>query len=97
MEFARRLHDLGATIEEARAATEAYRQLLDEIVSVDSQAAWTAFELGYKSPRRLPLIDALIAAAARERDACLVHRDQQLAALPQHLIPQLDLAAEPAT
>ncbi len=93
-EFARRLHDLGATIEEAREATAAYHYVLDEVVAVDSQVAWTAFEMGYQTPNRLPLIDALIAAAARERGACLVHRDQHMAPIPQHLITQLNLANE---
>ena len=39
-------------------------------------------------------VDCLIAAAARERHACLVHRDRHFAAIPGDLFSQLDLAAE---
>jgi predicted nucleic acid-binding protein len=96
-EFACRLHDLGATPAEAREATTAYRDLLDEVVAVDGQVAWSAFEMGCQTPNRLPLIDALIAAAAGERGACLVHRDQHMASILPHLTAQLNLAAEPSS
>ena len=46
---------------------------------------------------RLPLADALIAAAARERGACLVHRDRHMAAIPASLVEQIDLSTEPAS
>jgi PIN domain nuclease of toxin-antitoxin system len=36
-EFARRLRELGATIEEARRTVESYREVLDEIVPVDAR------------------------------------------------------------
>ncbi|MFZ5822382.1 MAG: hypothetical protein ACOYYJ_21030 [Chloroflexota bacterium] len=45
-------------------------------------AAQTALELIRWTPRRLPLVDALIAAAACSRAAVLVHRDEYLRALP---------------
>ncbi|HEV7505805.1 MAG TPA: hypothetical protein VGS07_12925 [Thermoanaerobaculia bacterium] len=43
----------------------------------------------------MPLVDALIAAAARERQACLVHRDRHMSPIPSNLLEQLDLAKEP--
>jgi predicted nucleic acid-binding protein len=94
-EFARRLRELGATAEEARRTVEDYLELLDEVVSVDRGVAFAAFEIGCSLPKRLPLADALIAAAARERSARLVHRDQHMASIPADIVKQLDLSTEP--
>lgn len=94
-EFARRLRELGATVEEARRTVEDYRELLDEVVSVDEQVALSAFHIGCEMTERLPLVDALIAAAAREREACLVHRDLHMAPIPASAVEQIDLAKEP--
>src|SRR5947199_1323943 len=63
-EFARRLRELGATEDEARRTVEDYLELLDEVVPVDEGVAFTAFEIGCAVEKRLPLADALIAAAA---------------------------------
>lgn len=94
-ELARRLRELGASDEEARRTTEDYRELLDEIVPIDDRVAFTAFEIGCALVERLPLVDALIAAAARERGACLVHRDRHMAPIPTSLVEQIDLAKHP--
>jgi predicted nucleic acid-binding protein len=94
-EFARRLRELGATVGEARGTVGAYLELLDEVVPVDAGVAFTAFDIGCAMVKRLPLADALIAAAARERGACLVHRDQHMVPIPSELVAQLDLATEP--
>lgn len=91
-EFARRLRELGASVEQARSTVGEYLDLLDEIVPIDTKVALAAFDLGCALSKRLPLVDALIAAAARERNACLVHRDQHMAPLPPEIVPQLDLA-----
>lgn len=93
-EFARRLRELGATATEARQMVEDYRALLDEVVAVDERVALTAFDLACETSQRLPLADSLIAAAARERGACLVHRDRHMAPIPAHLLQQLDLSSE---
>jgi predicted nucleic acid-binding protein len=37
---------------------------------------------------RLPLVDALIAASAKEHSAILVHRDPHLATIPTSLVSQ---------
>ena len=94
-EFARRLRELGASDEEARRITEDYRELLDEIVPIDDRVAFTAFDIGCALAERLPLADALIAAAARERGACLVHRDRHMASIPASLLDQIDLSKHP--
>lgn len=93
-EFARRLRDLGATVDEARRTVEDYLELLDEVVPVDEGVAFTAFALGCALEKRLPLVDALIAAAAQERSACLVHRDQHMEPIPADVVTQIDLAKE---
>lgn len=94
-EFARRLRELGSTDEDARRTVEDYKELLDELVVIDERVALSAFDIGCHVTQRLPLADALIAAAARERGACLVHRDRHMAPIPGTLIEQLDLSKEP--
>ena len=93
-EFARRLCELGATTGEARRTAEEYLEAVDELVPVDKSVALQAFEIGCETAERLPLIDALIAAAARHRGACLVHRDQHMAAISTDVVEQIDLATE---
>ncbi len=93
-EFARRLRELGATADEARHTVEDYLELLDDVVPVDEGVAFTAFAIGCALEKRLPLVDALIAAAAQVRGACLVHRDQHMEPIPAGVVTQLDLAKE---
>jgi predicted nucleic acid-binding protein len=93
-EFARRLRELGAMEDEARRTVEEYLELLDEVVAVDEGVAFTAYALGCAAEKRLPLADALIAAAAQSRGACLVHRDQHMASIPGALMEQIDLSKE---
>ncbi len=95
-ELARRLLELGATSEGARHTAEEYGELLD-VVPIDASVALAAFDIGCEATERLPLADALIAAAARERGACLVHRDQHMAFIPASVVEQIDLATEPDT
>ncbi len=96
-ELSRRFLDLGSSAKEAQDVVEDYRELMDEIVVVDERVALAAFDLGCKTPERLPLADALIAACALDRGARLVHRDRHMAAIPVDLLDQLDLAKEPAS
>lgn len=90
-EFARRMRELGASETEIRIVLADYQMLFSVVVPVDSAVAWAAFELGCRTPERLPLVDALIAAAARLRGACLVHRDEHMAAIPAERVQQLYL------
>jgi len=93
-EFARRLRVLGASAGEARKTAVDYKELLDELIAVDEAVALTAFDIGCETPQRLPLTDALIAAAAREHNASLVHRDQHMVSIPRSAVEQLDLSLE---
>lgn len=93
-ELARRLRELGANDEEARRTVDDYLEVLDEIVPIDERVALTAFDVGCRSAKRLPLADALIAAAALENGACLVHRDQHMRGIPAGVVEQIDLALE---
>ena len=90
-EFARRIRELGATEVEIRTLLSDYQMLFSEVAPVDVAVAWAAFELGCCTPKRLPLVDALIAAVAQLRSACLVHRDEHLAAIPTEIVRQLRL------
>jgi len=93
-EFARRLRELGASDTEARQTAEAYRLLVNNVVTIDERLAFAAFDLARATPKRLPLVDSLIAAAASERGACLVHRDEHMRYIPENLLRQLMLSAE---
>lgn len=90
-EFARRMRELGASETEIRTILADYQMLFSAVAPVDGAVAWAAFELGCRTPERLPLVDALIAAAARLRGACLVHRDEHMAAIPAERVQQLYL------
>lgn len=94
-ELARRLRELGATPAEARQTVDDYSELMDEVVDIDRKVALAPFDVACETPQRLPLTDALIAAAARDRGACLVHRDRHMAPIPGSVLEQLDLSLVP--
>ncbi len=93
-EFGRRLRELGAHETEIEETLSSYQLLFSEIVAIDASMARAAFLIGCRTPRRLPLADALIAAAAQAKDAILVHRDEHMRPIPAELMRQQDLAAE---
>ncbi len=90
-ELARRLRDLGATPEEAWEKIDGYRQVVDGVVPVDESVACDSDRILIATPERLPLVDALIASAARSRQAVLVHRDAHMRAIPAAMVAQHDL------
>lgn len=92
--FGRRLRELGATETEVEENLNSYQLLFSEVAPVDSAAARAAFLLGCCAVRRLPLVDALIAAVAQSKAAILVHRDEHMRSLPITELEQLDLAAD---
>lgn len=94
-ELARRLRDLGATPEEAWAMIDGYRQAVDGVVPVDEAVARESDRILIVTPARLPLVDALIAAAASSRGAVLVHRDNHMRNIPVSHVQQLDLESAP--
>lgn len=91
-ELARRLRDLGASLEEAWTQVSDYLQAVDEVVSVDQEVAHESDRLSVSATTRLPLVDALIAAAACTREAVLVHRDSHMRGVAG-VVQQLDLDA----
>ena len=67
---------------------EDHLPLFERIVSVDLPLCLIAVELRRAATTRLPTIDSLIAAAAVEYDAVLVHRDPHFTSIPGHLLKQ---------
>ena len=90
-ELGRRLRELGATEVDAEETLVAYQLLFSDVASVDTVVAKAAFVIGCRTPRRLPLTDALIAAVAQTRAAILVHRDEHMRAIPPELLEQQEL------
>ena len=91
VELARKFREIGLTKKEVDSTLAAYLNLFDEIVPVDVAVAAHAREIGEKTPDRLPLVDSLIAGAAKSKDACLVHRDKHLAAIPSAVLKQVSV------
>ena len=92
-EFGRRLSDLGAPEAVVGRTLASYQLLCNEVAPVDTAVALAAFAIGCRTPRRLPLVVALIAAVAQARNALLVHRDEHMRAIPSELLHQNDLGA----
>ena len=90
-EFGHRLRELGAGEDEVETALTSYQLLFSEVAAVDAAVARAAFTLGCQTPRRLPLVDALIAAVAQTKSAILVHRDEHMRPIPSELVRQQDL------
>ncbi len=80
--------------ESARAA-DAYLNELTICLSVDRATAELARQLRQAVPGRLPLVDAIIAAAARAAGAILVHKDAHMSRIPPGMVRQIALGAEP--
>lgn len=76
---------------EADAAAHAYLDELTVCLPIDRATAECAWQLRASVSHRLPLVDALIAAAARERGAVLVHRDPHMSQIPAELVQQIVL------
>lgn len=92
-EFGRRLYDLGASPKDVSETLFAYRALFDDLLPIDEQTALKALDIARLTPSRLPLVDALIAAAAAQGQATLVHRDRHLSAVPESMTASLDLSS----
>jgi len=90
-EFGRRLRDLGATLAEVEDILAYYQALFNKVIIIDADVAHAALMIAVITPKRLPLADALIAAAAQHTSAVLVHRDEHMRHVPTELVSQLDL------
>jgi predicted nucleic acid-binding protein len=73
---------------------EDHLPLFEQIISVDFSLCLKAIELRRAATARLPTIDSLIAAAAAQRNAVLVHRDPHFKSIPGHLLKQELLPAK---
>lgn len=87
-EFARRMAALGQPRDQILAALKSYGRIWEEVVHVDETIAMEAFSLGEATKDRLPLVDALIAGAARLTGSLLVHRDPHFKKVPAGLVSQ---------
>lgn len=96
-EFGRRMRDLGAADEDVADVLSNYQLLFNDVVAIDATVARAAFVIGCRTPQRLPLADALIAAAAQAGDAVLVHRDAHMRAIPTDVVRQLELRVADAS
>jgi predicted nucleic acid-binding protein len=76
---------------EAAHAVDVYLNQLTTCLPVDRATAELAWQLRQVSHRRLPLVDALIAATARSADAILVHKDPHMSQIPAALVEQISL------
>jgi predicted nucleic acid-binding protein len=93
VEFRRRMKELGATGRVIDDAISAYEEMADGVVPIDREAAEAAWSFLRTSNRRIPLVDSLIAGAARAGSAVLVHRDPHMAAIPESLLTQIHLGS----
>jgi predicted nucleic acid-binding protein len=91
VELSSRLGELTADAQEADLAFRLYTQALTTRLAFTQQTVDSAIELRATVRPRLPLVDALIAANAKEHGAILVHRDPHMAAIPTSLVKQLVL------
>jgi predicted nucleic acid-binding protein len=85
---------LRAEVSEDAEAEDALGRYLNELtvcLPVDRAVAECAWQLRLSASRRIPLIDALIAATARTIGATLVHRDPHMRAIPTGLLEQVEL------
>ena len=90
-EFAKRMTALGETRDKILAALKGCGRMWKEIVSVDEAIAVEAFAIGEATRGRLPLVNALIAGAARITGSVLVHRDPHFKKVPTELVSQESL------
>jgi len=90
-EFGRKLRELGKNQEEIEETLDLLMQLFSRVVPLDEVVARASLRLTDNVPLRLPMIDALIAAAL-VHEACLVHKDKHMAAIPPDVLPTLNLA-----
>ena len=90
-EFGRRMLELGASLEGVEKILADYKHLLDGVVPIDGNTAMNALTLAAKASKRIPLVDALIAAVAWQKQATLVHRDQHFENIPMTLLKRESL------
>ena len=91
VELRGRLTELTTDPQEVHRVFELYTETLATRLPFTPQTMTSAIEIRATVRPRLPLVDSLIAASAREHDAILVHRDPHMTAIPASLVKQLVL------
>ncbi|NBU11575.1 MAG: type II toxin-antitoxin system VapC family toxin [Proteobacteria bacterium] len=97
VELRGRLAELLADPLEAERVFKLYTETLTATVPFTGETAEAAMELRAATRPRLPLVDALIAASAKELGATLVHRDPHMDGIPKTLVNQRMLSPKPST
>ena len=90
-ELKTRLRGEVADAKEVERAFGLYANELTVSIPVSRAVAEEAVRLREATPRRLPLIDALIAASASNADCVLVHRDPHMDDIPTRLVRRMRL------
>ena len=90
-EFRTRLQAIQVEPHEITEIVELYFDHLTQPLPVDRRVAQAASEIRDSASARLPLVDALIAACAKEHDAILVHRDLHMTTIDSPTLRQLAL------
>lgn len=93
-ELDRRLGELIPDPAEARRIRLLYTRDLCALVPLDEGAADAAIRIQQTAPKRMPLINALIAGCAAAHKLTLVHRDEHLDAIPLAQLAALRLPAK---
>ncbi len=88
VELGGRLAEVAAEAQEAGRAFKLYTETLTTVLPFSRETADAAMELRSATRPRLPLVDALIAASAKQHGAILVHRDPHMAGIPTSLVSQ---------
>jgi predicted nucleic acid-binding protein len=91
VELRGRLTQLTADLQEVDRVFKLYSETLTTRLPFAPQTMEIAIELRVAVRPRLPLVDSLIAASAKEYEAILVHRDPHMAAIPVSLVKQVVL------
>jgi predicted nucleic acid-binding protein len=91
VELRGRLAEVAANPQEAKRALELYTETLTTVLPFSRETADVAMDLRAATRPRLLLVDALIAASAKQHGAILVHRDPHMATISTSLVSQLML------
>ena len=90
VELPRKFKEIGMPGKEIEATLSAYQSMF-KVIAVDLEVSTQARWVAEATPERLPLIDSLIAGAAKSASARLVHRDKHMSAIPESVLDQIGL------
>ena len=89
-----RLHACLEDMEEADNAFDSYINHLTTALPVTRDVAELSIVFRNQTDKRLPLVDAVIAATAKARNAILFHSDPHLSQIPAAILHQVCLRGE---